>query len=77
MKEATEGKRPADEGSPRSSRDKMIGEAKNLAKTEADRIVEKARLGIEKEKQSAITEIRDQVADLSVDIAEKILKEKP
>lgn len=59
----------------REARDKMLGEAKDQAKTEADRIVEKARLGIEKEKQSAISEVRNLVADLSVDIAEKILKE--
>ncbi len=58
----------------RDSRDKMIAEAKNLAKTEADKIVEKAREGIEKEKSAAMAEIRDQVADLSVDIAEKILR---
>lgn len=59
----------------REVRDKMIGEAKNQAKTEADRLIEKARTGIKKEKQTAITEIRDYVADLSVEIAEKILKE--
>jgi F-type H+-transporting ATPase subunit b len=59
----------------RDSKDKMIAEAKNQAKTEADRIVEKARIGIEKEKSAAIAEIRDQVADLSVEIAEKILRE--
>ncbi len=59
----------------REARDKMLGEAKGQAKTEADRIVERARLGIEKEKQSAISEVRNLVADLSVDIAEKILKE--
>ena len=59
----------------REARDKLIGEAKNRAKTEADRIVEKARAGIEKEKQSAITEIRDHVAELAVDIAGKVLKE--
>lgn len=59
----------------RDSRDKMITEAKNQAKTEADRIVEKARIGIEKEKSAAIAEIRDQVVDLSVEIAGKILRE--
>jgi F-type H+-transporting ATPase subunit b len=59
----------------RDSRDKMIAEAKNQAKTEADKIVEKARIGIEKEKSAAIADIRDHVADLSVEIAEKILRE--
>jgi F-type H+-transporting ATPase subunit b len=59
----------------REARDIMIGEARNQAKAEADKIVEKARLGIEKEKQSALLEIKGQVAELSVAIAEKILKE--
>lgn len=59
----------------RDSRDKMISEAKNQAKTEADRIVEKAKTGIEKEKAAALSEIRNHVADLSVEIAEKILRE--
>ena len=59
----------------RDSRDTMIAEAKTQAKTEANRIVEKARIGIEKEKSAAIAEIRDQLADLSIEIAEKILGE--
>lgn len=60
----------------RETRDRLINEAKASAKTEADRIVEKARLGIEKEKSAAIADIRDQVAELSVEIAGKILREK-
>ena len=59
----------------REARDIMLGEAKDQAKSEADRIVERAKTGIEKEKQSAMMEIRNQVVVLSVDIAEKILKE--
>ena len=60
----------------RSARDRMITEAKELAKAEADKLIEKARVGIEREKVAALTEFRNQVADLSVEIAEKILKVK-
>jgi len=60
----------------RDTRDKLIAEAKNQAKTEADKLIQKARTGIEREKTMAINDIRNQIANLSVDIAEKILGEK-
>jgi F-type H+-transporting ATPase subunit b len=60
----------------RDARDLIINEAKNKASEEAAQLVEKARTGIEMEKQKALTEIREQVAVLSVDIASKILGEK-
>ncbi|HDZ41880.1 MAG TPA: F0F1 ATP synthase subunit B [Bacteroidetes bacterium] len=60
----------------RDARDKMIAEAKKQAKTEADKMIQKARTGIEREKTMAINDIRNQIASLSVEIAEKILNEK-
>ncbi|MGA1976937.1 MAG: F0F1 ATP synthase subunit B [Bacteroidales bacterium] len=60
----------------RDVRDKLIGEAKGKAAEEAERLIEKARAGIEREKAKALTEIHEQVATLSVDIASKILSEK-
>ena len=60
----------------RQARDKMIAEARDQAKTEAEKIIEKAKIGIEREKAAAISEFRTQVASLSVGIAEKIIKEK-
>jgi len=60
----------------REARDKMIGEAKGKASEEAEKLIEKARLGIEREKERALAEIRDQVATLSVEIASKLLGEK-
>ena len=63
-------------GEARDTRDKLIAEAKNQAKTEADKLIQKARTGIEREKAMAINDIRNQIANLSVDIAEKILGEK-
>lgn len=60
----------------REVRDKMIAEAKGKATEEADKIVEKARTGIEREKAMALADIREQVASLSVEIASKLLSEK-
>ncbi len=60
----------------REVRDKIISEAKGKATEEAEKIVEKAKAGIEREKAKALSEIHEQVATLSVDIASKLLGEK-
>lgn len=55
-------------------RDGIIAEAQNKAKAEAARILVEAQLQIEREKQAAIRDIRAQVAQLSVQIAEKVVR---
>ena len=55
-------------------RDAIIAEAQNKAKAEATRIIEEAQHQIEREKQAAIRDIRAQVAQLSVQIAEKVVR---
>jgi F-type H+-transporting ATPase subunit b len=60
----------------RDIRDKLISEAKGQAAAEAEKLVEKARTGIEREKAKALEDIREQVAFLSVEIASKLLNEK-
>jgi F-type H+-transporting ATPase subunit b len=60
----------------RDVRDKLIAEAKGKATEEAEKIVEKAMTGIEREKDKALSEIHEQVATLSIDIASKLLGEK-
>ena len=54
----------------------IISEAKGKAEIEAKKIVEIARMNIESEKSSAINEIKEQVAKLSVEIAETLLREQ-
>ncbi|MCF8379267.1 MAG: F0F1 ATP synthase subunit B [Bacteroidales bacterium] len=54
----------------------IIEEAKQKAESEAKKLIEQARTSIKNEKFSAINEIKEQVAILSVEIAEKILREK-
>jgi F-type H+-transporting ATPase subunit b len=60
----------------RDVRDKLINEAKDKASVEAEKLIEKARQGIEREKAKALYEIHEQVAFLSVEIASKLLGEK-
>jgi F-type H+-transporting ATPase subunit b len=58
----------------REIKDKIVAEAKGIAQTEANKLVATARESIENERMAAITEIKNQVGMLSIDIAEKILK---
>ncbi len=55
-------------------REKLIADAKEKASEEARKLVQQARESIQSEKAAAINELKTQVAGLSVDIAEKILK---
>ena len=57
-----------------TTRDAIIAEAQNKAKAEATRIIDEAHMHIENEKQAAIRDIRAQVAQLSVQIAEKVVR---
>ena len=56
------------------TRQRIINEAKDKAQSEGGKLLEKAREEIQKEKEDAIRDIRKQVAELSVGIAEKILR---
>lgn len=58
----------------RQIREQLITKARDEAAQENARLLEHAQRQIESEKLAAINEIRQQVASLSVDIAEKILK---
>ena len=58
----------------REIKDTIIAEAKTQATVEADKVMDSAREQINNEKMAAITELKNQVADLSIDIAEKVLK---
>jgi len=53
---------------------KMIEDAKSKAKSEADKLIEDARLAIQTEKNAAMADVKSQIADLSVQIAEKIIR---
>ena len=53
--------------------DKMIADAKIEAKKQAEQIISDAQAKILKDKEAAILEIRKEVAQLSISIAEKVL----
>ncbi|MBR1462161.1 MAG: F0F1 ATP synthase subunit B [Prevotella sp.] len=58
------------------TREAIVQKAQEKAKSEGARLLSEAKAEIEGEKQQAIRDIRAQVAELSVQIAEKVLREK-
>lgn len=58
------------------TRDRIIKDAQEKARIEGDRLMEEMKKQIETEKESAIRDIRRQVALLSVGIAEKVMRKK-
>ena len=58
------------------TREAIVQKAQEKAKAEGARLLAEAKAEIEGEKQQAIRDIRSQVAELSVVVAEKVLKEK-
>jgi F-type H+-transporting ATPase subunit b len=58
------------------TREAIIQNAQDKARSEGARLISEAKAEIESEKQQAISDIRAQVADLSVQIAEKVLRDK-
>jgi len=54
-------------------KEQIISDAKNQAQVEAGKIIENAKVTIQQEKENAIKDIRAQVAELSISIAEKVL----
>ena len=59
-----------------ATRESIIGQAQDKARAESARLLADAKTEIESEKQQAIKEIRAQVAELSVLIAEKVVRQK-
>jgi F-type H+-transporting ATPase subunit b len=56
------------------TREVIVEQAQAKARQEGARLLEEARVAIEQEKKAAIADIRQQVATLSVEIAEKVLR---
>ncbi len=57
-----------------ATRDAIVEKAQQKAREESVRLIEEARTEIESEKQAAINDIRNQVAELSLQIAEKVVR---
>ena len=58
----------------RVTSDQIVEDARTKASAEADRIIENARESINYEKLKAMTELKNQIANLSIEIAEKLIR---
>ncbi len=59
-----------------AERDKMIAQAQDKAREEARKIMDDARVRIQQEKEAAVREVRQEVAKLSIVIAEKVVRKE-
>ncbi|WP_026703751.1 F0F1 ATP synthase subunit B [Flavobacterium soli] len=60
----------------REMKDKMIADSKQEAQLQGERMIEQAKAAIAAEKNAAMAELKAQVSSLSLDIAEKLLKDE-
>jgi F-type H+-transporting ATPase subunit b len=57
-----------------AERDRMIAQAQDQAREEAQKILEDAKVRINQEKEAAMNELRNEVAKISLAIAEKVVR---
>ena len=58
----------------RDIKDKIVGDAKEQAKVEANKIISEANAAIQVQKMAALTDVKNQVGLLVVEVAEKVLR---
>ncbi|HEX5552414.1 MAG TPA: F0F1 ATP synthase subunit B [Chitinophagaceae bacterium] len=60
----------------KETQEQIIAAAKERAKTEARKIVEDAQIAINNQKMAALTDVKNQVGNLALEVAEKILRKE-
>lgn len=60
----------------KETKDRIVAEAKEQAKVEANRIIADAQQAIQAQKMAAITEVKNQVGKLVIEVSEKVLRKE-
>jgi len=60
----------------KETRDRIVGEAKDQAKAEANKIIIDAQQQITQQKNAALTEVKNEIGTLALEVAEKILRKQ-
>lgn len=60
----------------KEAKDRIVNEAKDQAKAEANKIIAEAQLQIQQQKMAALTEVKNEIGNLAVEVAEKILRKQ-
>jgi F-type H+-transporting ATPase subunit b len=58
----------------RETRDKIVNEAKDMAKAEANKIMLETQAAINQQKMAALTDVKNQVGNLVIEVSEKVLR---
>ena len=58
----------------KEAKDKIVSEAEVEAKDKANKIIADARQQIQSEKMAALTEVKNQVGNLVIEVSEKVLR---
>lgn len=58
----------------RDTKDRIVNEAKEQAKVEANKIVADAQAAIHQQKMAALTDVKNQVGQLVIEVSEKVLR---
>jgi F-type H+-transporting ATPase subunit b len=60
----------------KDTREKMISEAKEQAKLEAAKVITDAHAAIQTEKMAALTDVKNQIGNMVIEIAEKVIRKQ-
>lgn len=60
----------------KETKDRIVNEAKEAAKVEANKIIADAQQQIQHQKMAALTEVKNEIGKLAVDVAEKVLRKE-
>lgn len=60
----------------KETRDKIVNEAKDAAKVEANKIIADAQVQIQQQKMAALTEVKNEIGNLAIEVAEKVLRKQ-
>jgi F-type H+-transporting ATPase subunit b len=60
----------------RETRDKIVNEAKEQAKIEANKVIAEAQQAINAQKMAALTDVKNQVGKLVIEVTEKVLRKE-
>jgi F-type H+-transporting ATPase subunit b len=57
-------------------KDRIVNEAKDAAKIEANKIIADAQQQIQQQKMAALTEVKNEIGKLAIEVSEKILRKQ-
>ena len=60
----------------RETKDRIINESKEQAKIEANKIITEAQIAINAQKMAALTDVKNQVGKLVIEVSEKVLRKE-